>query len=177
MSGKLDSVELDLYLPFFHVKGTWKPDGREKMAAWELFVELVTRISFVELKDGEGILQEALSSLYSLFKTTRQVLRKYGPSVATPHQGADYSLARLAIDMLNFELRPILAKWHPLLEDYEKQRDRSISIKVHEDKWEMNRELRMVLDELRKVLIQYSNYLAKASGIEPMFDEKKEKAD
>lgn len=172
MPNTFDSIELDINLGIFRIKGKWKPDKSERNAAWELYIELVTRISIVELKKGEGILQEALSSLYSLFKTTRQVLRKYGPSVAKPHQDADYSLARLAVNMLNFELRPILSKWHPLLLDYEKQRDRSISIKAHEDKWELNAELRKVLDDSRSALIEYSKYLALASGIEALFEEK-----
>jgi hypothetical protein len=49
-----------------------------------MYVELITRISVVELKPGEGLLREALSSLYTLFDTTRMILRKYGPSVAQP---------------------------------------------------------------------------------------------
>ena len=174
MANTLDSIELDINLGIFRIKGRWKPDKSERNAAWELYIELVTRISIVELKRGEGILQEALDSLHSLFKTTRQVLRKYGPSVAKSHPDADYSLARLAVNMLNYELRPILAKWHPLLLDYEKQRDRSISIKAHEDKWELNTELRNVLDDSRNVLIEYSKYLALAAGIEPLIEESKE---
>ena len=97
---------------------------------------MVTRISVVELKKSEGILREALNSLYSLFPTTRQVLRKYGPSIATAHEDADYSLAKLAVYFLNYELRPILSKWHPLLQDYEKQREKGVSIKAHEDRLE-----------------------------------------
>ena len=86
MKKELESIELDLNLLFFRIKGKWKPDQQEKNAAWELYVELVTRISVVELKKSEGILREALNSLYSLFPTTRQVLRKYGPSIAATHE-------------------------------------------------------------------------------------------
>jgi len=49
-----------------------------------MYVELVTRISVAELRHGEGLLHEALSSLYSLFDTTREILREYGPSIARP---------------------------------------------------------------------------------------------
>lgn len=173
MSKILDFIELDINLLFFHVKGRWKPDEKEKKAAWELYIELVTRISVVELKKSEGILREALNSLYSLFPTTRQVLRKYGPSIASTHEDADYSLARLAVNFLNYELRPILSKWHPLLQDYEEQREKGVSIKAHEDRWEKNQELRDVLDKSRKVLIEYSKYLALAAGIEPLIEENK----
>ena len=174
MKKELESIELDLNLLFFRIKGKWKPDQQEKNAAWELYVELVTRISVVELKKSEGILREALNSLYSLFPTTRQVLRKYGPSIAATHEDADYSLARLAVNFLNYELRPILSKWHPLLQDYEEQRGKGVSIKTHEDGWDKNQELRTVLDESRKKLITYSKYLASAAGIEPLIEESKE---
>lgn len=174
MKKELESIEMDLNLLFLRIKGKWKPDQQEKKAAWELYVELVTRISVVELKKSEGILREALNSLYSLFPTTRQVLRKYGPSIAATHEDADYSLARLAVDFLNYELRPILSKWHPLLQDYEEQREKGVSIKVNEDRWDKNQELRTVLDESRKKLIRYSKYLALAAGIEPLIEESKE---
>jgi hypothetical protein len=174
MKKKLDSIQLDLNLLFIHIKGKWKPDEQEKKAAWELYIELVTRISVVELKKSEGILREALSSLYSLFPTTRQVLRHYGSSIAATHEDADYSLARLAVNFLNYELRPILSKWHPLLQDYEEQREKGVSIKAHEDRWEMNQELRKVLDDSRTVLIEYSKFLASAAGIEPLIEESKD---
>lgn len=54
----------------------------ERDAAWELYVEVVTRIAVVELKPGEGSLREALSSLSSPFATTRDILRKYGQRLA-----------------------------------------------------------------------------------------------
>jgi hypothetical protein len=62
------------------IGGGWEPDESEIKAAWELYVELVTRISIVELQPEQGLLREALSSLYSLFGTTREILRKYGPA-------------------------------------------------------------------------------------------------
>lgn len=174
MPTKLDSIEMDLNLVFFKIKGVWKPDEQERKAAWELYVELITRITVVELREGEGILREALNSLHSLFPTTREVLRKYGSTVAIPHKGAGYSLGRLAVNMLNFELRPILAKWHPLLLDFENRREKDVSIKTHEDSWELNSELRKELNDSRIVLIEYSKYLALAAGIEPILDERPE---
>ena len=78
------------------------------------------------------------------------------------------------MNFLNYELRPILSKWHPSLQDYEEQRGKGVSIKVHEDRWDKNEELRTVLDESRKKLIRYSKYLASAAGIEPLIEESKE---
>jgi hypothetical protein len=166
---KLQSIKVGLDLKVLKVEGIWTPTEKEREAAWELYVELVTRISVVELKDKEGILREALNSLYSIFSITREILRKYGPDVAIPRGENEYSFGKLAIMILNYELRPLLTKWHPLLQEYEAKRKLEVSIKEHEDNWEMNVEMRKELNETRKVLIQYSNLLAKVANVEPFY--------
>jgi len=87
-----------------------EPNDTERRAAWELYVELLTRISVVPLAQREGLLREALMSLYSLFDTTRQILRTHGPDIAEPKRDGEYSLGFLAVAMLNFTLRPLLAR-------------------------------------------------------------------
>jgi len=172
---KLDNVEVNLSLPGIGgVKGKWIPNDAERLAAWELYVELVTRISVVELKDKEGILREALNSLYSIFQITREILRKYGPEVAIPRQKDEYSFGKLAIMILNYQLRPFLTKWHPLLEEYESKRGPNISIKEYEDNWERNTKMRKELNSVRKTLIEYSILLAKVANVEPFFQTKNE---
>ena len=81
---KLTKITASVNTPFLKIQGSWQPDEAEQNAAWELYVELITRISVQELKPDEGLLREALSSLYQLFGETRLILRKYGPSVAKP---------------------------------------------------------------------------------------------
>ena len=73
------SFKVSLNLPFGlgGVEQTWVPDDDERLAAWELYVELSTRITTVPLHAGTGLVREALSSLYSLFGTTREILRRY----------------------------------------------------------------------------------------------------
>lgn len=172
---KLESIEVTLNIPYLGgIRGTWLPNDAEKKAAWELYVELVTRISVVELKNGEGILREALNSLYSIFQTTREILRWYGADVAVPRKEGELSFGLLAIKILNYQLRPVLSKWHPLLADYEEQKKSGISIKAHEDKWEYNQELRDELNRTREVLIQYSKYLAQVANVEPLYIEKEQ---
>src|ERR1035438_3876391 len=87
---------------FGGIEGSWAPDDRERDASWELYVELVTRIAVVELKPGEGSLREALASLYSLFATTRDILRKYGPVVGRPSGRSDISFGYIAVTVLNY---------------------------------------------------------------------------
>lgn len=43
--------------------------------------ERITPIAVIELGPSEGMLREALASLYSLFDTTRGILRELGPTV------------------------------------------------------------------------------------------------
>jgi len=163
---KLTSVKVSLTLPYIGgVEGTWEPDETERNAAWEMYVELVTRISVAELKPDEGLLREALSSLYTLFDTTRNILRKYGPSVAQPKGEDGISFGYFAVAILNTVLRPVLAKWHPLLLDYESTKDSTISPLEHERQWEKHEELRQVLNEVRSVLIEYADLLAQVAGV------------
>jgi hypothetical protein len=170
---KLDSVDVSLNIPLLgSINGTWKPNDAEKKAAWEMYIELVTRISVVELKDDEGILRESLDSLYLIFQTTREILRKYGPDVAVSTKKKELSFGKLAIIILNYQIRPVLAKWHPMLKDYEEQRKHGGSIIAHEKKWEHNKELRKSLNDTRKLLIQYSIYLAKVADVAPLYEEK-----
>ncbi|MGP2436076.1 hypothetical protein [Streptomyces sp. JW3] len=64
------------------------------------------------LEDGNGNLREALTSLKTLFDLYRQPLEGY----ATPPPPAKGdSVYELALDILDFEFAPFLAKWHPRL--------------------------------------------------------------
>lgn len=166
---KLKSVTANFTLPFIgSIGGVWEPDEKEKSAAWELYVELITRISIVELKRDEGILREALSSLYSLFAITRDILKKYGASIARPKEDNSISFGYLAIAILNAVLRPVLSKWHPILLDYEQKRQKDVSAAEHERNWERNEELRIVLNDVRYILIDYADFLSQVADV-PLF--------
>lgn len=164
----LTSVNVSLNLGPVKLGGTWEPDERETEAAWEMYIELATRISTQALKDDEGILREALSSLHDLFPITREILRRQGPTVARKKGKGDHSFAELAVYVLNYAIRPVLAKWHPLLEEYEAARPAEKSIRAHEAEWERASELRGVLEGLRAGLLDYANLLAAVAGVEPL---------
>lgn len=170
---KLKSVKVSAKLfSLLGIEGTWEPDDSERRAAWEMYVELVTRVSVAELRPGEGLLREALSSLYTLFGTTREILRKYGPSVAQPKGEDSVSFGHLAVSILNVVLRPVLAKWHPDLLDYENSREASVSALEHERHWDKYEELRQVLNDLRVTLKQYADVLAEAAGVPSLIVER-----
>ena len=81
---------------------------------------------------------------------------------------SDVSFGFLAISILNYVLRPVLAKWHPLLLDYEHQRTASISALQHEAAWERAEELRCALTQVRSVLLAYADLLAQISRVPMM---------
>jgi hypothetical protein len=161
-------VKVTFKLPFLEIEGDWEPDEKERSAAWELYVELITRITVAELRPDEGLLRETLSSIYSLFQTTRSLLRSYGPSIAAPKAGHAISFGYIAVAVLNVVLRPLLAKWHPLLLDYEARRDPRVSSWQHERAWEQGPELVKELNEVRTLLIAYADLLAEVAGVSPL---------
>jgi hypothetical protein len=156
---------LKISIPFLGLEGTWEVDDQQRKAAWEIYVELVTRVTVVELKEDEGILREALSSFYSLFNTTREILKRYGPSIAVAARKSDMTLGHVAVGVLNKVLRPLLAKWHPLLEAYEKQRPESVSVAAHEGDWEHAAALRAEIEKVRQAMTEYADVLAEVSEV------------
>lgn len=161
----LDSINVGLNLGIVSVEGSWKPNELEQKAAWELYVELVTRISVIKLSPTEGMLREALTSLHSIFTATRNILRGYGPSVAHSHNNGDLTFGYLAVVVLNYVLRPCLTTWHPSLLDWEDEKQPTVSRVDHENAWESNKQLRQELEQVRMILIEYAGLLATVAGI------------
>lgn len=127
-----------------------------KNAAWELYVELVTRISVERLDYGDGLMREALSSLHKLFLLSRDVLKSYGPGLAKVNTPHGKPLSEMVLEMLNDEIRPFLSKWHPALKNYEDNRTNDTSQTLHEFQWDFYTELRGELETLQKKLIVYA---------------------
>ena len=158
---QVDKVSARIGLPFGfgEIGGDWVPDSRERDAAWEMYIELITRVGVVDLASDQGLVREAMSSLYSLFATTRDILRRYGPEVARPAQGSTVSFGHLAVSVLNYALRPLLATWHPLLEDYEQGRPETTSRLDWERAWDRHDEIRGALVEVGSTLTAYAGLL------------------
>jgi hypothetical protein len=133
----------------------------ERIAAWELYIELNTRIATQPLDDDDGLLREALTSLHALFEITRQILKTAGPGVAIGEE----SLAKYALAILNRVLRPFLARWHSRLATWETTRGDEISVAQHERAWEHHDELRRELGVVREILGGYSEALGLLAGV------------
>jgi hypothetical protein len=161
------SFKVSLNFPFGlgGVEQTWEPDDDERRAAWELYVELSTRIATVPREPDTGLAREALNSLYSLFGATREILRRYGPGVAQPKGDGSASFGTLAVTVLNDGLRPLLSVWHPLLLDREDQRPPEVTRVEWEQSWERIDELRDALVEVRQTVSQYARLLAEVADV------------
>ncbi|MFG3041186.1 hypothetical protein ACGFYZ_30215 [Streptomyces sp. NPDC048330] len=159
-------VNVKLGIPFVgEISGTWQPDDVERKAAWELYVELATRISVVEMGEDEGLLREALSSLYTMFATTREILRRYGPAVAPHVAPGQVTFGALAVNVLNLSIRPLLSRWHPLLTAHEATRPENVDPVEHERQWERAAELRAEIESVRQVLLSLSKALREVAGV------------
>jgi len=97
-----DMTELELDIKFLKMK--WAPRTADQNAAWELYVELLTRITTQALPAEHAHEKAALDSVYSLFPTTREIIRKHGKECI--------NFAKIAIPVLNQIVRPFTAEWH-----------------------------------------------------------------
>jgi hypothetical protein len=123
---------------------------RNKDAAWAMYVQMLTRITTQPLPNKHGDEQTALTSVYSLFETTRNILEKYG------RESPEFS--KLAVIILNQKVRPVTAKWHvPSIEG------------AFEDA-EKCAEFRKDLADLQKILCGYMEALAALAGVEDITD-------
>ncbi|MGW1279561.1 hypothetical protein ACWD4V_21785 [Streptomyces tsukubensis] len=159
-------ISVKLAIPLVgEISGVWEPDEAERDAAWELYVELATRISVVELKEDEGLLREALSSLYTVFGTTRDILRRYGPAVAPRVPAGQVTFGALAVTVLNLCVRPLLSKWHPLLAAHENLRSEHVDPVSHERRWDRAAELRKEIEAVRRVMLALADALNEVAGV------------
>jgi hypothetical protein len=98
----LTSLKINLHF----LQGEFAPRDPDRAAAWELYIELLTRIATQYLPPEDGDEKTALDSVYAIFKETRDILRRHGSGCG--------EFAKLAIPVLNQIIRPFTAKWHRL---------------------------------------------------------------
>ena len=111
----------------------WNPGFRDRLAAWELYTELRTRITTQPLPYRSGDEATALDSVYQLFGMTREIIKT---------QSRCTHFAGLTVYVLNKHVRPFTAKWH------KKSVDGRLS--GLDDKYEFRQELEKVQKELRE---------------------------
>lgn len=126
----------------------FSPKDPDRDAAWELYVELLTRISTQHLQPDHGDELTALESIYALFGLTRETLKNQGRHCN--------EFAKVAIVVLNQVVRPFTAKWH------------KESLNGAFDDEVRCREFRAELAELQQQLRSYTRMLADIADVEDL---------
>lgn len=122
----------------------------DKDAAWDLYVEMLTRIVTQPLPTEAGDEKTALDSIFSLFPTTREILRHRGQGAA--------EFSKVAIPVLNQVVRPFTAKWHK----------ESLAGAFNDET--KRKEFRAELQALQQELRNYNRILAEIAGVEDLTD-------
>lgn len=135
---------------FRNIIGNKNKKKKNRKAAWDLYVEMVTRITTQPLPPEHGDEKTALDSIYSLFQQTRDILHDQGPECV--------EFAQLAIGILNGPVRPFTASWHKrsLAGDF----DDPVACA----------EFREEHEKLRVILCGYLQALAALAGVEDFTD-------
>ncbi|MEM9608913.1 MAG: metallophosphoesterase [Actinomycetota bacterium] len=168
--GRVDEVQVSIGVPPVDISGTFRPSRAEQEAAWELLVELASRIATAPLKPEDGSIREALTSLYNIFNTTREILREHGPEVGYGHGNGNLSLGLISMRVLNEILRPKLARWHPRLKKYEEHKPEPVGTFDWEERWPDADECRADLTEVRTEIRAYIDTLAQITGTPELTD-------
>ena len=122
----------------------------DKNAAWELYVEMLTRIVTQRLPSKSGDEQSALDSVHTLFPTTREILRRHGRDAI--------EFSKIAVPILNQVVRPFTTKWHT----------ESVSNAFNDEK--KRQEFRIELEKLLNDLRKYNRMLANIAEVEDLTD-------
>jgi hypothetical protein len=141
-----DMTKLKITAPFLEAE--WQAQEKDKDAAWELYIELLTRISTQPLPVEHGDEKTALESVYNLFGLTRATIKNHGRDCI--------NFTRIAVVVLNQIVRPFTAKWHKL------------SIEGAFKEPQKCQEFRKELEALQVDLRIYTKMLADMAGVEDL---------
>lgn len=108
LSRKFPGTTTHVWTPRY-LDAEFPSNTKSQKAAWDLHVELRTRIAIEALPLHSGREAAALESLHSLFQTTRATLREGGPELG--------ALGAVVMKVINEDLRPVTAYWHGVVGD------------------------------------------------------------
>lgn len=133
---------------------TLDPDSRQQL--WRFFIEMTSRVATRALPPGEGLLEEALTSLYLLFDRARVDLSAQPPRETVPTGTAPPHV--YVLDILNEDLRPCLARWHVRLEAWNRT-------SLPESEWPLRDACRTDLERTRERVVERAWQLGTALEI------------
>jgi hypothetical protein len=117
-------------------------NSADQDAAWEMYVELITRVATQDLHQGDP--KAALESLSKLFAITRDILKNKGRNAI--------NFAKIAVVILNQVVRPFTSQWHSRIAELEDE-DKLLLFKTE-------------LQQVQKAVKKYASLLANMLEIE-----------
>ncbi len=125
----------------------WAPTNADRALAWDIYVELQTRITTQKLTENDGDEQTALKSVATIFDTARAQIRAHGIASA--------NVATLLTKYLNQEIRPFTTIWH----------SHSIEGRLSRaNKNNLCKEFRQDLVKLQPALVRLAQILSETAG-------------
>lgn len=70
----------------------WAPSDADRALAWDIYIELRTRITTQELKDEDGDDKTALTSVFELFPRSREFMHRHGFNCTIPQRCSRHGL-------------------------------------------------------------------------------------
>jgi len=143
---KWDMTSLKINVKFLEME--WSPNTADQDAAWELYIEMLTRSATQYLAPEDGDEEAGLDSIHQLFGITRSILREHGRDCVT--------FSRIAVVALNQVIRPFTSKWHRIA--------KTDGFGDRENRLEFRKELAALQADLRK----YTTALADIASVEDL---------
>lgn len=128
----------------------WQPKDQDRAAAWDLYVELITRSATQHLDPEHGEEKSALESIHALFPLTRASIKSNSRHCI--------EFTKIAVVVLNQIVRPFTSKWHRLCNQE--------AFSDETRRQEFREELRNLQIELRR----YTKMLADMASVEDLTD-------
>ena len=141
-----DLSSLKVNLKFMEMEFEASED--DMTAAWDMYIELMTRVTTQELDADSGDEKTALESIHKVFDISRQILKEKGRKAP--------NFTKIAVIVMNQIMRPFLSKWHR---------------KMLAGEFDDNKicgEFRSELKVLRIQLVNYSKLLADMAAVEDL---------
>ncbi len=114
-------INVTLNLPYLgEINGEWVPCEVEKEASWEIYILLISNMSFLKIKYEDDFIKKSASNLRFISTSLNEILNKYGISIYKSKIGKkQLSLGYIIVLIINHVIRPIVEKWYSILLRYE----------------------------------------------------------
>lgn len=124
---RFKTTSVSLGLPFGMGSVTFDTTSAERVVAWKLYVQLVTRKAALPFDIKHDLVVETFDSLYEIFGVARALLSETPPADKVVRDG----VASVVIGVLNSGVRPLLTRWHA---DFRRWWDRALADSANENR-------------------------------------------